>query len=58
MSEERAKALGVKPLARFVAYAYAGCLPEEMGMGPVYAIPKALKNGGAEAGPNRCDRTE
>ena len=46
MSDERAKALGVKPLARFVAYAYAGCLPEEMGVGPVYAIPKALKMAG------------
>jgi len=46
MSEERAKALGIKPLARFVAYAYAGCLPEEMGVGPVYAIPKALKMAG------------
>ena len=43
MSEERARALGVRPLARFVAYAYAGCNPEEMGIGPVYAIPKALK---------------
>jgi acetyl-CoA acyltransferase len=43
MSEERARALGVKPLARFVSFAYAGCLPEEMGIGPVYAIPKALK---------------
>ena len=46
MSEDRAAALGVKPLARFVAYAYAGCLPEEMGVGPVYAIPKALKLAG------------
>ena len=46
MSEERARALGIKPLARFVAYAYAGCLPEEMGVGPVYAIPKALKLAG------------
>ena len=43
LSGERAAALGIKPLARFVAYAYAGCLPEEMGLGPVYAIPKALK---------------
>jgi acetyl-CoA acyltransferase len=43
MSEERARALGLKPLARFVSFAYAGCLPEEMGIGPVYAIPKALK---------------
>lgn len=46
MSEDRAKALGLKPLARFVAFAYAGCLPEEMGIGPVYAIPKALKLAG------------
>jgi len=46
MSEERAKQLGVKPLARLVAYATAGCPPEEMGVGPVYAIPKALKLAG------------
>jgi acetyl-CoA acyltransferase len=46
MSSERAAALGLKPLARFVAFAYAGCLPEEMGIGPVYAIPKALKLAG------------
>jgi acetyl-CoA acyltransferase len=46
MSEERAQALGIKPMARFVSYAYAGCLPEEMGIGPVYAIPKALKLAG------------
>lgn len=46
MSDARAKALGAKPLARFVAYATAGCLPEEFGMGPVYAIPKALKLAG------------
>src|SRR5437763_1822015 len=46
MSDERAKALGVKPMARFVAYATAGCPPEEMGIGPVYAIPKVLKLAG------------
>jgi acetyl-CoA acyltransferase len=46
MSEERAKELGAKPLARLVAYATAGCPPEEMGIGPVYAIPKALKLAG------------
>ena len=46
MSAERAKTLGVKPLARFVSFATAGCLPEEMGVGPVYAIPKALKLAG------------
>jgi acetyl-CoA acyltransferase len=42
MSDLRAKALGVKPLGRFVAYATAGCLPEEFGIGPLHAIPKAL----------------
>jgi acetyl-CoA acyltransferase len=46
MSAERARALGLKPLARFIAFATAGCLPEEMGVGPVYAIPKALKIAG------------
>ncbi len=46
MSEERAKAIGAAPLARFVSFAYAGCSPEEMGIGPVYAIPKALKMAG------------
>ena len=46
MSDERARALGAKPLARFVAYATAGCPPEEMGIGPVFAIPKALKLAG------------
>ncbi|HXJ05859.1 MAG TPA: acetyl-CoA C-acyltransferase [Candidatus Acidoferrum sp.] len=46
MSEEHAKALGLKPLARFVAYATAGVLPEEFGIGPVAAIPKALKIAG------------
>ncbi len=46
MSEARAKQLGAKPLARFVAYATAGCPPEEMGIGPVFAIPKALKLAG------------
>jgi len=46
MSADRAKTLGVKPLARLVAYATAGCPPEEMGIGPVFAIPKALKLAG------------
>ncbi len=46
MSGEKARALGAKPLARFVSYAAAGTLPEEMGVGPVYAIPKALKLAG------------
>jgi len=46
MSAERAKALGIKPLARYVSFATAGYKPEEMGLGPVFAIPKALKLAG------------
>jgi acetyl-CoA acyltransferase len=46
MSAERAQALGIKPLARFLAFATAGYKPEEMGLGPVFAIPKALKMAG------------
>ncbi|HTU50273.1 MAG TPA: acetyl-CoA C-acyltransferase [Acidobacteriaceae bacterium] len=50
VSEEIAISLGLKPLARLVSYATAGCLPEEMGVGPVYAIPKALKQAGLTLG--------
>ncbi len=46
MSAERAKALGITPLARYVAFATAGYKPEEMGLGPVFAIPKVLKMAG------------
>lgn len=46
MSGERAKALGLKPLVRYVSFATAGYKPEEMGLGPVFAIPKALKLAG------------
>ncbi len=46
MDAGRAQELGIQPLARLVAYAVAGCLPEEMGMGPLYAVPKALKKAG------------
>ncbi len=46
MSAEKAKQLGIKPLARYVAFATAGYKPEEMGLGPVFAIPKALKLAG------------
>lgn len=45
-SRERAEALGMKPLARFVSYAVGGVPPEIMGMGPVVAVPKALKLAG------------
>lgn len=46
MEAERARELGIQPLARLVAYAATGCLPEEMGMGPVSAVPMALKRAG------------
>ena len=46
MEAGRAAELGIQPLARLVAYAATGCLPEEMGVGPVYAVPKALKLAG------------
>ena len=48
MSGERMKELGVKPLARFVTYAVGGVPPGIMGIGPVAAIPKALKLAGLE----------
>lgn len=46
MSRERAEELGLKPLARFVSYAVGGVPPEIMGMGPVVAVPRALKLAG------------
>ncbi|MEJ5239677.1 MAG: acetyl-CoA C-acyltransferase [Anaerolineales bacterium] len=46
MSAERAKQLGLRPLARFVSFAVGGVPPELMGIGPVAAIPKALKKAG------------
>jgi acetyl-CoA acyltransferase len=46
MSRERAESLGLKPMARFVSFATAGVAPEEMGIGPALAIPKALKLAG------------
>ncbi len=46
MSSERAKALGIKPLGIYRGFAVAGCRPEEMGIGPVYAVPKLLQRAG------------
>ncbi len=46
MEAARARELGIKPLGRLLAYAVTGCLPEEMGMGPVTAIPAVLKRAG------------
>ena len=46
MSETKATAMGLKPIARFVSFATSGVPPEIMGIGPVLAIPKALKLAG------------
>ncbi len=46
MSKRKMESLGLKPLARFVTFALGGVHPDEMGIGPVKAIPKALKNAG------------
>jgi acetyl-CoA acyltransferase len=46
MSADRARQLGIKPLARYLGFATAGYKPEEMGLGPVFAIPKVLKLAG------------
>jgi acetyl-CoA acyltransferase len=46
MEAGRAKELGIPPLGRLVSYAAVGCLPEEMGIGPLFAIPKALSRAG------------
>jgi acetyl-CoA acyltransferase len=46
MSGECAKTLGITPLARYLSFATAGYKPEEMGLGPVFAIPKALSMAG------------
>jgi len=46
MSHEKARSMGLRPLARFIGYATAGVRPEVMGIGPVEAIPKALKQVG------------
>ena len=44
MSEDKAKALGIKPLAYFRGFTTVGCQPEEMGIGPVFSIPKLLES--------------
>jgi len=46
MTADRAKELGLKPLARFVTFASAGVEPDVMGVGPIKAVPKALKRAG------------
>lgn len=55
-SESYAKKQGLKPLAKIKSYATAGCRPERMGLGPVYAIPIALERAGLEL--NQIDLIE
>ncbi len=50
MSGERAKELGIMPRLIFRGYAVAGCEPDEMGIGPVFAVPKLLKKHGLRVG--------
>ncbi|WP_066706999.1 acetyl-CoA C-acyltransferase [Curvibacter delicatus] len=50
MSEELASKRGLKPLGRFLGFAVAGCEPDEMGIGPVFAIPKVLSKLGLKVG--------
>ncbi len=58
MSDKKARELGLKPMARFVSFAVGGVPPEIMGIGPVVAIPKALRMAGSEARRHRRDRAE
>jgi acetyl-CoA acyltransferase len=48
MTADRAKELGLEPLARFITFAAAGVDPDIMGVGPIKAVPKALKRAGLE----------
>jgi acetyl-CoA acyltransferase len=50
MTADRAKELGLKPLARFITFASAGVEPDIMGVGPIKAVPKALKRAGLQLG--------
>ena len=48
MSERRVKELGLKPIAKLLSYSVAGVPPRVMGIGPIYAIPKALEQAGLQ----------
>jgi len=48
MSKDKAEELGLKPRLKFLGFSVAGCNPDEMGVGPVYAVPKVLKQTGLE----------
>lgn len=46
MSADKAAELGIKPMAKYIGHAVAGCGPDEMGIGPSFAVPKVLKRYG------------
>ena len=46
MSTDKAKELGIRPIARFVGFAVGGCAPDEMGIGPTVAVPKVMARTG------------
>lgn len=46
MAEEKAKTLGIKPIAKMVSFGVAGCDSTMMGLGPIYAVPKAMQRAG------------
>ena len=48
MSSEMAEELGIRPIARFVSFAVAGCEAQVMGLGPIHAAPKALAKAGLQ----------
>jgi acetyl-CoA C-acetyltransferase len=48
MHEDRVAQLGLTPMGRFLGFAVAGCEPDEMGIGPVFAVPKLLKRLGLQ----------
>lgn len=48
MSEDNAKELGLRPLSYFRGFTVVGCEPDEMGIGPVFSVPKLLKSAGLE----------
>ncbi len=56
MSSEKADELGIKPIAKFVGFSIAGCHPDEMGIGPVYAVPKLMQRLGLDI--NKMDVVE
>jgi acetyl-CoA C-acetyltransferase len=54
VSEDVRQQKGLKPLGRFLGFAVAGCEPDEMGIGPVFAVPKVLKRLGLTVTTSTC----